>query len=162
MNSTSRYALLGAALLCPLALAIAAPRARWHRSNTTRHARLRLARAPQTPRLQAHAPIDQSKLPRYVSLETLRRIQRDYPDEPFVGLQPFWQGQALKRPMSNLFTGPAFDAPVFPVAKKPLKRFAQGFPRRPIAPATVPSYGGRGARKWRRAHNGSHVGALSA
>lgn len=151
MNSTSRLALLGAALLCPLALAWASPRARVHKTKV-RHAPVRLARLPKTTRVKAPAPIDQSKLPRYVSLETIRRIQNDYAAERFPGLQPFWEGQALKRPMSNLLTGPTFDVPPVPKAKKPPakgkkppKYFAQGFPR-PVPPAAVPSYGSRGGR----------------
>ncbi|BCM92810.1 hypothetical protein IAD21_04693 [Abditibacteriota bacterium] len=144
MKSTSRIALVGAALVCPLAIAWAAPRA--HKRKAARRPHVRLARAPKPVPVKTAAPIDQSKLPRYVSLDTIRRIQRDYRDEPMPALQPFWEGQAIKRPMSNLLTGPAFDAPVFPKGKKPPVYLAQGFPR-PIAPAAVPSNGGRGGAR---------------
>lgn len=150
MKSTSRIALLGAALMCPVALAWAAPRVRSHHPRTSKsraasRAKLRLAMAPKAPK--APPVIDQSKLPRYVSMATIKRIHKDYNVEPFAGLQPFWEGHALKveKPMSDLLTNPHFDAPPVTKKNKPPVYLAQGFPR-PVPPAAVPSSGRRGAR----------------
>jgi len=145
-QSALRLALLGAALLSPIALA--SPRSSAARRLAARRAALRAKMAPRV--------LDQTKLPRYVPLSTIAQLQRQYALEPMPALQPFWQGQALKRPMSNLLTGPTLDLPPAPPrstfkAKSKSKsrtskrnrdrlRIAQGFPR-PIPPAAVP--GGR-------------------
>ena len=144
MNNSFRIALLGATLLCPLVPGWAAPRAA---KSKTRRVPVRVARAPKAKAVRVQKPtlIDQSKLPRYVSMETIERIQRDFNAPRFPGLQPFWQGQAIKRPMSNLLTGPSFDAPVFANGQKPPVLLAQAFPP-PIAPAAVPYPGGAAAR----------------
>ncbi len=137
MKSTSRIAPLVALSLCPLVLA--APRAHKH-GRKTAHKAVRAAACP--------APLDQSKLPRYVSYDTIMRLQREYQEEPLPGFRPFWQGEAIKRPMKNLFTAPTFEAPRFPKAgakRKAPVYLAQGFPR-PLPPAAVPSTG-RGGRR---------------
>jgi len=159
-----RLALLGAALSAPLALATP------HWASAKRLAAKRAAlrrKMNMAPRQGKALALDQAKLPRYVSLSTIARLQRQYASEPLPALQPFWNGQPLKRPMVNLLKGPTFDLP--PALGRPsvranalkkkrsaLKRkrqaprFAQGFPR-PLPPAAVPSgrypaTGRRGAR----------------
>jgi hypothetical protein len=52
-------------------------------------------------------------------------------------LQPYWEGHALKKPMHNLLSGPAFDAPTKKMASAPERKlFAQAFPR-PVPPAGI-------------------------
>jgi len=140
-----RLALFGAALSAPFALAT--PRSASAKRLAAKRAALRrkMARAPRQGMARA---LDQSKLPRYVSLSTIARLQREYASEPLPSLQPFWKGQPLKRPMANLLTGPTFDLPPAPgrpsvranalKKKRRTPRFAQGFPR-PLPPAAVPS-----------------------
>ena len=143
-HSVLRLALVGAALSAPVVLATARPHARRAKATKNQSAKRAALRAAMAPR-----PLDQAKLPRYVSLQTIQRLHREYRGEPLPGLQPFWQGQALKRPMSNLLTGPTLDASTpAPKSKNKSKDkrvlFAQSFPR-PIPPAAVPSgrYPGR-------------------
>jgi len=159
-----RLALFGAALSAPFALAT--PHSASAKRLSAKRAALRRKMA-RAPRQGAGRPLDQSKLPRYVSMSTIARLQRQYVSEPLPALQPFWNGHALKRPMVNLLTGPTLDLPPAPgrpsVRANALKkkrsrlqnkrdqlRVAQGFPR-PLPPAAVPSgrYGAlnrRGAR----------------
>jgi len=147
-----RLALFGAALSAPLALAT--PHSASAKRLAAKRAALRRKMA-MAPKQTAARPLDQSKLPRYVSFPTIARLQRQYASEPQPALQPFWNGHALKRPMANLLTGPTFDLPPAPLRssvranalkskraqlanKRARLRLAQGFPR-PLPPAAVPS-----------------------
>ena len=128
------FALLGAAIS---AVSVeSAPRAR----RGAKKAPIRLASAPRvkSPAKVAVKRIDASKLPKYVSMATIEKLRAQQAQIP--ALQPFWEGRALKRPMHDLLTGPAFDAPAMPKAVKQSKNrtlLAQVFPR-PVAPAAVP------------------------
>ncbi len=147
-HSVLRFALVGAALFAPVALASSRSGARRAKVLKIQAAKRQAAKRAILRAAMMPSPLDQATLPRYVPLSTIQRLQREYRAEPLPALQPFWKGQALKRPMSNLLTGPTLDLPPAPVArskgkalssqKRELLRFAQGFPR-PIPPAAVPS-----------------------
>ncbi len=111
---------------------------------------VRLAALPQPSgvKRRASAPISTAKLPRYVSLATIKRLQKQDPVFPGAALQPMLQGRPLKTPMRDLLTNPSLDLPALKNAKASIKtranaqrrrrelaRFAQAFPR-PVAPAS--------------------------
>lgn len=101
------------------------------------------ARDVSRPASAVKLQTDLSKLPQYLSLAQIKRIQARRKqvgmDEAPPALVPYWQGHALKVPMHDLLSGPSLDSPS--KAKKVLgakeySRFAQAFPR-PVPPAGV-------------------------
>lgn len=127
------------ALAAPTSKAPRASRA----SRASRAARSRLASAP---RAQARSVqrVKSAPLPtgRYLPIGAIKTLQKQHSAEPMPMLQPLWEGHALKKPMRDLLTNPAFDAPV--AVKASARKtgrsangtlLAQRFPR-PVAPAS--------------------------
>jgi uncharacterized membrane protein YgcG len=107
----------------------------------SKRAKTRVAMIPKSSakRPAAKAPVKSVPLPTYVSMKTIKQLQKQAQSEPFAALEPRWEGHALKTPMRDLLTGPSFDTPPVKVAssKKTANgtRIAQAFPRQ-VAPAS--------------------------
>lgn len=111
-----------------------------------KNAKTRLASVPKaaparaTAKKSPKATQSTAALPRYVSMQTIKQLRKQSNSKAFPGLQPIWEGHALKTPMRDLLTGPTLDVP--PVLPRSAKktgvdpvRIAQAFPR-PVAPAS--------------------------
>lgn len=96
------------------------------------------AKAPASTVKLASVPAQQ----RFMSMETIKRLQKDRQNAPIPVLQPTWEGVALKRPMRDLLTEPSFDSgaimPAAPPSSATLLAQAGGRPR-PLPPAPVSS-----------------------
>ncbi len=116
----------------------------------TQKSRVRIAALPKSSKApkRATGTISTVNMPRYVSMATIKKLQKQTPVRPGAALQPMWEGHALKTPMRDLLTGPSLDLPPLLPAKAKVQtkssaqrraaqfpRFAQAFPR-PIAPAS--------------------------
>ncbi|PQV63060.1 hypothetical protein B1R32_11637 [Abditibacterium utsteinense] len=102
----------------------------------SKKSKVRLAAIPKAAK-RASGQISTANMPRYVSLATIKKLQKQNPIHPGAALQPMWEGHALKTPMRDLLTGPSLDLPALLPAKANVKTRAnaQRFPR-PIAPAS--------------------------
>jgi hypothetical protein len=154
----SRLLLATSLLALPASLwsfnALAAP----SKASKTRLAKLPKSAANNKAIRKGAKPTQSSKaLPRYVSMKTIKQLQKQAKEKPLVALQPMWEGHALKTPMRDLLTGPTLDVPaVLPVKNKksgadPM-RIAQAFPRSvaPASPAALRRAASNATPRWVR------------
>ena len=109
----------------------------------SKKAKTRLAALPKASKApkRSSGKISTANLPRYVSMATIKKLQKQNTVRPGAALQPMWEGHALKTPMRDLLTGPTLALPPLVPTKAGLRAgvktraSAQRFPR-PIAPAS--------------------------
>ncbi|RYG71475.1 hypothetical protein EON80_05165, partial [bacterium] len=116
----SRLLLATSLLALPASLwssnAVAAP----FKGSKTRLAKLPTS-AKSTTAAKATKPSQSTAaLPKYVSMQTIKRLQKEAKAKPLPALQPFWEGHAIQKekPMRDLLTGATFDVPVVVASSK--------------------------------------------
>ncbi|HEX8464090.1 MAG TPA: hypothetical protein VF627_05670 [Abditibacterium sp.] len=116
-------------------------------------AKTRLAALPASSRRAVKPAPSGVPLPPYVSMATIKRLQKQANARPLPVLQPFWDGKSIQKPMRDLLSGPIYDVNLQVRPRKTAnqkagsmngKRLAQAFPR-PVAPASPRQFRRRGA-----------------